>query len=51
MVIWNLFRIFAAKSQKTKRMNRQLTILALAALACTGRCKEKKQTQDIIARV
>lgn len=30
-------------------MNRQLTILALAALAALTGCEEKKQTQDIIA--
>ena len=38
-----------AKSEKANRMNRQLTILALAALAALAGCKEKKQTEDIIA--
>jgi hypothetical protein len=34
---------------KTENMNRQLTILALTAVVALTGCKEKKQTQDIIA--
>ena len=41
--------IFAVETVNQKKMNRKLFIVAIAGLAMLAGCKEKKQTQDIIA--
>ena len=41
--------IFAVETVNQKKMNRKIFIVAIAGLAMLAGCKEKKQTQDIIA--